>query len=184
MVACAAGIAAHAWYEALRYGHPDAAWGFLAATEGMTGSAREAQRAHARATAARDPLALEASSRALVTAGLGGYAVDAMASAIRAHRARDDAMATMHALERLRFLRAQFPHYDSPVARGLDRPALTEREAEIARLASLGNSDRDIAAELGIAVRTVETHLSRVYGKLAVRGRGELGPVLTGSRPT
>jgi DNA-binding CsgD family transcriptional regulator len=53
--------------------------------------------------------------------------------------------------------------------------ALTPMEARVARLAGDGLSTRDVAAELGISPRTVETHLASIYGKLAVNSRAELG---------
>ncbi|WP_157834209.1 helix-turn-helix transcriptional regulator [Leucobacter sp. PH1c] len=51
---------------------------------------------------------------------------------------------------------------------------LTAREREVALLASLGHSSRFIAARLHISARTVETHLSNVFGKLGVENRDEL----------
>ncbi|MCS5733399.1 helix-turn-helix transcriptional regulator [Herbiconiux daphne] len=72
-------------------------------------------------------------------------------------------------------------------AYGLDRlPLLVERESqslsrrenELARLAAEGLSNREIAARLVLSVRTVETHLQRVYQKLGVRGRSELSSAL------
>ncbi|MBC9943587.1 hypothetical protein ICL81_03470 [Leucobacter sp. cx-328] len=52
---------------------------------------------------------------------------------------------------------------------------LTAREREIMMLASLGYSNRFIADRLYIALRTVETHLARVFQKLGVTSRDELG---------
>jgi len=51
---------------------------------------------------------------------------------------------------------------------------LTAREAEIARHASTGASDRDIAAALYISIRTVDYHLRNIFRKLGVRSRAEL----------
>jgi DNA-binding CsgD family transcriptional regulator len=53
-------------------------------------------------------------------------------------------------------------------------PELTAREAEVARLAGAGMSDRDIAEHLVLSVRTVESHLSRAYRKLHVTSRRQL----------
>jgi len=53
--------------------------------------------------------------------------------------------------------------------------ALTPTEARVARLAGAGRSTRDVAAEMGISPRTVETHLASLYGKLGVTSRAELG---------
>jgi len=51
---------------------------------------------------------------------------------------------------------------------------LTVREAEIASRAAAGLSDREIAAESFISVRTVDFHLRNVFRKLGVRSRAEL----------
>ena len=48
---------------------------------------------------------------------------------------------------------------------------LTEREGEVLRLLAAGKSDRDIAGELFISVRTVGTHVSNILGKLDVPSR-------------
>ena len=60
------------------------------------------------------------------------------------------------------------------------RPArgLTDIERRVAMLAAGGARNREIAEELVMSVRTVEGHLSDVYGKLGVRSRTELAPVL------
>ncbi|MCC3272955.1 LuxR C-terminal-related transcriptional regulator [Arthrobacter zhangbolii] len=52
--------------------------------------------------------------------------------------------------------------------------ALTARERSIARKAAAGTSNKKIAEELGISVRTVEGHLYQVYSKLHVGSRREL----------
>jgi len=52
--------------------------------------------------------------------------------------------------------------------------ALTVQEAAVARFAIAGLSNPDIASELYVSVKTVETHLSRVYAKLGVANRKEL----------
>lgn len=55
---------------------------------------------------------------------------------------------------------------------GID--ALSQREREVALLASRGRTARQIAAQLVISERTVETHLASVYVKLGVRSKSEL----------
>jgi DNA-binding CsgD family transcriptional regulator len=51
---------------------------------------------------------------------------------------------------------------------------LTESEHRIASLVAEGRSNREVAAELFVTVRTVETALTRIYRKLDVRSRAEL----------
>jgi DNA-binding NarL/FixJ family response regulator len=55
---------------------------------------------------------------------------------------------------------------------------LTRREREVAVLAARGLSNRQIADLLVISVRTVENQLYRVYAKLGVAGRNQLGAAL------
>ena len=50
---------------------------------------------------------------------------------------------------------------------------LTEREHEVLALAATGMPNKNIATALGLSVRTVETHLSRVFHKLEVGSRTE-----------
>jgi DNA-binding NarL/FixJ family response regulator len=57
---------------------------------------------------------------------------------------------------------------------------LTIREREVARLAATGLSSRDIAAELSVSPRTVDTHLSRIYRKLDLASRTALASRLAG----
>jgi DNA-binding CsgD family transcriptional regulator len=53
-------------------------------------------------------------------------------------------------------------------------PGLTAAERRVATLVAEGRTNREVAAELFLGERTVETHLSHVYAKLGVRSRSEL----------
>jgi DNA-binding CsgD family transcriptional regulator len=59
------------------------------------------------------------------------------------------------------------------------RPAapgqLTETERRVAELAAAGLTNREVAQRLFLAVKTVEANLARVYHKLAITSRAELG---------
>jgi DNA-binding CsgD family transcriptional regulator len=52
---------------------------------------------------------------------------------------------------------------------------LTETERRVAELAALGLTNRAIAARAFLSPRSVEDVLARVYGKLGIRSRAELG---------
>lgn len=52
--------------------------------------------------------------------------------------------------------------------------SLTRRERQVAQLAADGYTAAQIATQLGIGVRTVETHLARSYPKLGITGKQQL----------
>jgi predicted ATPase/DNA-binding CsgD family transcriptional regulator len=54
------------------------------------------------------------------------------------------------------------------------RPTLTRREAEVAALAARGLTNRDIAAQLFLSVRTVEVHIDHILTKLGFHTRTQL----------
>ncbi len=58
--------------------------------------------------------------------------------------------------------------------------ALTPSELRIVRLAADGHTNREIAQELYVTLKTVEGHLSRAYTKLGIEGRADLSEVLQG----
>jgi DNA-binding CsgD family transcriptional regulator len=59
-----------------------------------------------------------------------------------------------------------------PAASASDRLSdLTPRETDVLRLLATGRSNRDIAATLFLSEKTVEHHISRLYGKLGVENR-------------
>ena len=60
--------------------------------------------------------------------------------------------------------------------------ALTPSELRVVRLAAEGRTNREIAHELYVTLKTVEGHLSRVYTKLGIAGRAELPRVLEGEK--
>ena len=66
-----------------------------------------------------------------------------------------------------------------PLARGAEisgqRPGgLSSREREVAQLVARGLSNREIAEALVLTERTVESHLTHIFGKLELRSRSQL----------
>lgn len=59
----------------------------------------------------------------------------------------------------------------SPSARGSDQ--LTKRELEVLHLASTGCSNEEIAATMGISIRTVKFHMGSVFGRLGASRRSQ-----------
>jgi DNA-binding CsgD family transcriptional regulator len=60
---------------------------------------------------------------------------------------------------------------------------LTPVERRVAALAAEGMTNRDVAAALFISAKTVEANLSRVYRKLDIHSRAELGRYMSQSDP-
>jgi DNA-binding NarL/FixJ family response regulator len=51
---------------------------------------------------------------------------------------------------------------------------LSEREQEVLRLIALGHSNKEIAAQMGISVKTVEAHKANAMQKLDMKGRTDI----------
>jgi len=58
------------------------------------------------------------------------------------------------------------------------RTELTASEQRVADLAATGATNREMAAALFISPKTVETNLSRIYRKLDIHSRAELGQII------
>ena len=61
--------------------------------------------------------------------------------------------------------------FTSSPASLLRSDSLTSREEEVLKLIAEGFSNKRVAKLLDISPRTVSTHLTRIYGKLWVKGR-------------
>jgi DNA-binding CsgD family transcriptional regulator len=59
---------------------------------------------------------------------------------------------------------------------------LTESERRVAELVASGRTNREAAAQLYMSPKTVEANLARVYRKLGIHTRAELGARLATSK--
>lgn len=111
---------------------------------------------------------------AFLEAGAAGYllkdvSVDELVKAVRAVYAGESVLHP--AITRKVISRFARPGERQGPGNVLDQ--ITERELEVLRLAARGMSNRDIARELDISMRTVQTHLSNVFNKMGVGSRTE-----------
>lgn len=86
-----------------------------------------------------------------------------------AHRCGADRLVTRADEE----LRAAGARPRRPARSGID--ALTASELRVARLVAAGRSNPEVAQELYVSTKTVETHLSHAYSKLGLSGPGSRG---------
>ncbi|MFN7150994.1 MAG: LuxR C-terminal-related transcriptional regulator, partial [Microthrixaceae bacterium] len=134
---------------------------------------------HARALALDDPALLDAVAVDLEELGATLFAAEAATSASVSHRRRGAARAAATSEQLARRLSARCEGAVTPaLAAEPGTDPLTRREREVAGLAARGRTNREIADELVVSVRTVENHLQRVYVKLGVSSRDDLGRAL------
>ncbi len=60
----------------------------------------------------------------------------------------------------------------TPGVAGLEK--LSKREQEVLRFVALGHTHKEIAKELGVSVKTIETYRSRINDKMGFQSRAEL----------
>jgi DNA-binding CsgD family transcriptional regulator len=138
----------------------------------------------AAALVAEDGAALDRVAAAFEDLGALLLAAEAAAAAARAHRAAARDAKANASQERAAALAAACQGARTPgLEAGTLVSALTPREREVAMLAAARTSSRDIAARLGLSVRTVDNHLGRVYAKLGVSNRAQLAALLATRTP-
>lgn len=155
--------------------------------------AEEQQHPWATATAARstallehDATGLEAAAAEYAALGLEFDAARTLLAAGRAARSRRQWGTARRLLDRavstFEELGASGWAATARASGGGPRPSpngqLTSAEQRVAELAASGLSNKEIAARLTITVSTVETHLKRIYRKLAVGSRTQLAQTM------
>jgi DNA-binding CsgD family transcriptional regulator len=124
---------------------------------------------------------LDAAGIAFESLGASLLAAEADISAARLFRAEGLQRRAASAGRRAEALMAAVGEARTPgLMLGEEVPLLTKRELEIAGLAAAGASSREIADKLFLSERTIENHLQRVYMKLGLSSRAELGAALRG----
>jgi ATP/maltotriose-dependent transcriptional regulator MalT len=98
---------------------------------------------------------------------------EATFSACGASRYRDEAA------RELRRLGVRVRHPTRPSS---DVAGLSARELEIAELIAAGKSNREIAAELFLSIKTIETHIRRIFEKLDVHSRAAVASAVERAR--
>lgn len=174
-------VEAAALHTAVRLGHADAVAGRLRelADEVDGGLVRAfAQQAEAVARGHGDALDDVATDFQLL-GGLG-LAADAAAQAAEAHRAAGSRRLASAAAARATALAREVGGLRTPALEQLVPHSLTSREHEVATRAAQGLSNPQIAQELVLSVRTVETHLAHAYDKLGINNRAALADALAG----
>src|SRR5581483_8815622 len=156
-----------------RLGEPAAVVEELAAlSRRVEGALLPARSHHVEMLAKQDAAGLEAASKALADLGAHLLAAEAAADAAVIWRRSGDprraARLEIHG-------RAIATRCESPVPPALGalqaRSTLTAAERGVAYLAAGGRTNREIAEELHLSVRTVESHLHHAYAKLGVADR-------------
>ncbi len=172
------GFAAQLVYEALRAGAspPAAAAELTRLAEQCDNQLVAAYHRHATALAARDGEALLAVAEELAAIGALTYAVEAATAAARTFLADGRQDSARRAASRARSLHTPGHGAEPPHVDGLDAAAieLTPREEQLVALARRNLSNAEIAEQLFLSVRTVETHLYRAMRKLGVSDRRDL----------
>ena len=171
-------LAARLLYEALRAGATPTlvAAGLEPLAHRCDARLVAAYAAHARALATRDGEALLAVCEEMAAIGADAYAMEAAIDAARQFVSEGRQDSARRAATRARQLYASGQGAEFPDIDGLDAVAteLTRREAQIAALAARGLSNQEIADQLVLSVRTVETYVYRAMQKRGVSHRTEL----------
>jgi ATP/maltotriose-dependent transcriptional regulator MalT len=134
---------------------------------------------HAAALSTDDADELEAAATGFAEIGANLLAAEGFAQAAAVHRRAGRQARSSAAAARSRELVASCEGASTPALAGAEPlVALTRREREIVLLAADGLTDREIADQLVVSVRTVESHLHHAYAKLGIERRDALSAAI------
>jgi DNA-binding CsgD family transcriptional regulator len=173
--------AAAALHDLARIGRPRLVVARLnSLAERCEGALVAARAAHAGALASDDADALK--ELAVRFDGMGAYLLAAESAADAALRLSRTGTAQQisGAEQRAYVYRTRCGQARTPSLASIEvRSQLTAGEHETALLAAAGCSNREIAQQLQLSVRTVSNRLQRVYEKLGISSRHDLGGLLS-----
>jgi DNA-binding NarL/FixJ family response regulator len=176
--------AARLSYEALRCGAParTVAPALITLAERCESPLVTARAHHARDLAGSDGKALMQTVELFADIGAARYASEAAAQAaqIFAGEGRQDSARRAAARSRALFSEDQGGYRPIIVGFDSDAVALSRRETQLIKLAASGLSNAEIADQLVLSIRTVESHLYRAMQKLGLSDRRDLRQVAAG----
>ena len=163
-------------HDLVRFGRPEAAVERLEElAELVEGAFVRAMAVHARAGADADVDLFRSAVVAFERTGALLFAAEAAVSLAALLERRGDSRGATATRRRTAELVARLGGAATPpLQSALPPTGLTPREREVAELAAAGLRSAEIAGRLGLSVRTVDTHLGRVYRKLGIDGREDL----------
>nr|WP_246113442.1 LuxR C-terminal-related transcriptional regulator [Streptomyces montanus] len=162
------GDSAFALYDAVRLGAPDLVADRLAR---LPGEPAALLAPHADALARGDGPALDRAAERLEQRGFLLFAAEAHAQAVRVHR---DPRAARMSRSRAVTLARRCQGARTPALSRLVLGELTARQRQIVTLAAAGLSNRQIAEQLTLSIRTVGNHLYGAYARLGAGDRDAL----------
>lgn len=134
--------------------------------------------AQARALTGHDGDLLDAAAERFIELGATALAADAAAQAAREHARHGQYSKELGSAGRAHALAARCGLRSPAVVATAHPLPITDREREIAMLAAAGMSNRKIADQLCVSVRTIDGHLYRIFTKLGIERRSQLMSLL------
>ncbi|MGH3562080.1 MAG: response regulator transcription factor, partial [Mycobacterium sp.] len=163
-----------ALHAAARFGDRSHATRLVDIARALKAPLADAIATHARGLAVHDGDLLDEAADRFVAMGAMALATDAAAQAARVHARKGQRGKELESSTRAHWLANQHG-LRTPAIEAVAQPLpITDREREIAMLVAAGLSNRQIADQLGVSVRTVDGHLYRIYAKLDIERRDQL----------
>jgi ATP/maltotriose-dependent transcriptional regulator MalT len=171
-----------ALHTAARFGDRSHAARLVDLAQTLDNPLAEAVAKQARGLASHDGDLLDAAADRFAEIGTLAYAADAAAQAAREHARSGHRVRELESSSRAHWL-ASRGDIRSPAVNAAAQPLpITDREREIAMLVAGGLSNREIADQLSLSVRTVDGHLYRTFVKLGIERREQLVNLVIGGR--